>query len=479
MYKDIYTAILKHCDFNTSIKLGLVCKVANNAYKEFTKDLYKEGKYTLKPTQAYTRDKFLRGYDVVLQAPYSYGKTAIGLSVAFHNWSLSLPNALTIIIVPSKALQVWKNEAIKMYGNQVYNSSDENSPLLIPHSQENSLHLSVMKNNKLTKKNVAILLSNSVCKKYTYLLNLFRKINIIIDEAHANNEWKLFIKDNHHYLFLSASEYKIQTTSKTKLKRIIIRDEIMNGKIPSVEYSVSQIKDIFEYIPSQNEEKVDLDMKPYCIKIYNLCKNLGEGNDVIFCPGGSCYDKVKSYLYKVCSVLNKDYYEYDPKKKSKFDTLIDFEKSSNSILLIAHSQSESISINASRAFIIRGDWVNQERINQMIGRLTRTTNKNKNIKIFHVVPGGLPKLKLIYSDACNKVGIHNGVSSLNSPALYNAFKIINMVVKVEDAKPIDIVVLCNQNCNKNKELYDLWLSNKFESSFTKEQKMKIIDDSYF
>ncbi|HOY14937.1 MAG TPA: hypothetical protein PLY70_17440, partial [Saprospiraceae bacterium] len=154
----------------------------------------------------------------------------------------------------------------------------------------------------------------------------------------------------------------------------------------------------------------------------------------------------RKYFGKICEKLNRDYYEFKQESKLKFDQIKKFEESSNSILIIAHSQSEAININADGAIVIRGDWVNQERINQMIGRVRRTTNKNNSIPIYQIVPKGYPNLKTIYTNSCNKTNVHNNNSSIPPDFLFQAFRFLNYLDPgMKNLKPMDIVILCTQN----------------------------------
>ena len=125
LYKDFFNSIFQWCDERTKCILGSCCKKAWEALIENRKNC-KSGTYNLKPLQNFIREQILY-FNIIFQAPMSYGKTATGLCAAFNGWKLNLRredriNKLCIIIVPSKAIGVWKEEAIKMFGKEILNA---------------------------------------------------------------------------------------------------------------------------------------------------------------------------------------------------------------------------------------------------------------------------------------------------------------------------------------------------------------------
>lgn len=502
LYKDFFNLIFQWCDERSKCILGSCCKKAWEALIENRKNC-KAGTYTLKPLQNFIREQILY-FNIIFQAPMSYGKTATGLCAAFDGWKINLKREnnkninLCIIIVPSKAIGVWKEEAIKMFGKGIYNKSYK-SPLLIPLCTENNDHIKTLMNKKVSKRTFAILLSNTVCHKYKDILqDNFKNLFIIVDEAHTGNEWRRYLNNRNKYLLLSASPVNKKDIESNigNTKYYVAGEENMKGKIPDLDFKIVNTNEIEMGLHNMNSE---LNMKTYCMEIYKILKTLKDKNIAIFIPGGRPLENSRRYFAKICEKLDRDYYEFKQESKRKFEEIKKFEESSSSVLIIAHSQSEAININADGAIVIRGDWVNQERINQMIGRVRRTTNKNNCIPIYQIVPKGYPNLKTIYTNACNKLGVHNNNSSIPPDFLFQSFRYLNFLDPgMKKIKPMDIVVLCTQNIgprinlnptptdnvkesSSNKiedNLLKGWLKSENESAFSPEEKKKILNSLY-
>ena len=219
--------------------------------------------------------------------------------------------------------------------------------------------------------------------------------------------------------------------------------------------------DEVEFTPTAIKER-DLNIDIYIKNIEYLLSQTKNCRIVIFCPGGDPY---KMFLLKIPVICKK--YELQFFDFSNLLTVSKFENNPNSVLMISHSQSESININAEMCICIRPDWVNLERIGQMIGRTLRTTNKNKNVYVYHIMPKGYPKFKVIYSNMYSSIDLRSSVNDINSGELINAFKILNLLDPgLTKVTPYDIVAICNQHHNEFHNILLWW----------KEQKSSISDE---
>lgn len=106
LYPDIYAYILLLIEPSQYYKYKLVSKL----FKEIIEGLSNEGKYRLSITQQrICRRVIASASNTIIQAPLSFGKTVVGLTLANHN-------TRTIIVASHQVLEHWIREAKQMYG---------------------------------------------------------------------------------------------------------------------------------------------------------------------------------------------------------------------------------------------------------------------------------------------------------------------------------------------------------------------------
>jgi len=455
---DIYTCLFNFLDSKSIAMLTVVNKLSKEAFQKRKDNFTFAGKYRLKHCQQYIVKLISQGYNIGLSAPMSWGKTAVGLASALCNYKTERSGPVWLIVVPSKAIHTWKDEVVKMYGYEMFKVHDINSPIVIINSSVSKVHNSITHLSGISKFTHLVIVSGS-----KHNLQYDTDFNLVVDEAHTCNKWKKLYSSSHKkkFLLLSASttnedEYVPVTKNN---KRIEIVWDHTSGVVPIPIHNY-YIVDKIEKRPVPIKSRV-INTSIYVEAVENLIKQARNVRTVIFLPGGMYYDDLAHKITNICTMYGNTVHHY-----SSTATLARFEKYLNSVLLITHAASESININAELCITIRIDWINNDRIIQTIGRCLRTTNPNKNVHVFHILPDCYPKYKVMYSNACGLVG---GLpcEELEPIGLINAFKMLNIVTN--DYTPADIVAVCDQ---ENKFKIEWW--KKQQSNVPDNLKLKMI-----
>lgn len=163
LHTDIYTCFYHWLNSRDSAVLANSCKLAWNTYQTRKDPSTMAGKYRLKPGQQYTVKLMNEGNNIVLSAPMSWGKTAAGLACALKNYQ---PGSVRntdpwIIMVPSKAIETWKNEAIKMYGPSIFLAKNVYSPIIVPSSDISKVHNIVNQLSNISPYTHVVIISGS------------------------------------------------------------------------------------------------------------------------------------------------------------------------------------------------------------------------------------------------------------------------------------------------------------------------------
>jgi len=453
LYPDIYRAIAKFCDIKTQYNLARTCKTFWTTYNEDLR--LKIGNFNLKRCQVITL-KYLYKYGRVrLNAPIGYGKTAIGLACIFKDYKLNEPrkDKLWIILVPPKAVGTWKSEAEKIFNkNTIFRPNTLESPLLILDTKYSKQEL--RSEEDLSPFTWAIVISTYKYSKYASFL--FNNINIVVDEVHTGNRWYRFLEFNFDKcLLLTGTRIDYESMinySVPNLKNLEIiwasRDEEV--PIPIHQYLLTEE---IEMGKTRIDEK-EIDYKKYIVKIEYLLSNFKNIKVVIFYPN---YHFDKMIIQEIKSLAEK--YLYTFYVYQKINDIEKFEKEKKSILMLSHTYSESINISAEACISIRIDWMNPDRINQIIGRVLRPSNRNRYVYIYHILPNGFPKYKVMYSTSFYKCDIKLSSKEVNVGQLLESFKILKMFDStLKQITESDIVAVCNQDYNPM--LLDWWLKQK-------------------
>ena len=418
------------------------------------------GCYTLKRAQLQIRNLMLENepHHIIFQAPMSYGKTATGLSIALHNWTPGSwrVGGVWLIVVPSNAVDTWLKEAQKMYGPVVYQSGSEQSPLLIP--QKSKIHAAMAQPNQFTR---AIIITMGM---RTFQGSLAVNTHIIFDESHKKNKVEKFVKPDRKALMLSASDTKDEI-NYVHFRTFFVPDVCVQQHLPTPVFHMMLTDKMQLHFNKPNDRDFEvLDYVRYVQAILN--KNLGRV--VVFCPGPTA--KFKE-MFAHLTAANPT--RLVTKFAKSTAVITKFERSGCGIMMVPHSASEAININPDCMIIIRGDWVNKERINQLIGRGLRTTNPLKYVNIYHVLPNGMPRLRTLYTNACLMHNVHLDQVKSMKERLVCSFRLMNVLDEgLKATTSADMVAIINLNDWPVQEMYDWWITQK--SAYSDELKKKVL-----
>ena len=470
LYKDLFTIISQHCDTSSLVNLACSCKCFWDAYisGNYKKQL---GNFKLRYIQTIIAERVHKGELINLNAPISYGKTAIGYGCIFFDSSPFKPRTgnIWIIIVPTKAVETWKQEAIKIFGKEIFDRKNPyTSPLLILNTKLSPYHNRlILSDTNLTQSNHIILISNNKTKRFI----LTQNYNLIVDEAHTNSLWHKNVNTKViKSILLSASLIHDADLEKMltqmKYKSITVGWTQANN-IPSINF-------FYVDTPEYTYGKVLLkgryiDQDIYIGKIDYLLSQMKSCRVVIFYPPGDAYENIYSPLNQVCTKYNFSLVVYNT-----LQSVIKFESCMNQVLLISHTESESININAEACICIRPDYLNLDRINQMVGRVLRSTNPNKIVYVYNITPKGYPKYKTIYANSHYLCNVTLNDKDIEPDHLLTGFRTLYSYDKtLSKITGYDIIAICNSSHSKNSQILSFWLNKP--SFFTEEMKKLIFD----
>ena len=438
-------------------------------------------KLQLRTAQAFIRQQFRKNKQhIVFNAPPSYGKSVTGLCVVFDRWELgkNRPEGrkLWIITCPGKAIDTWQKEAIKLFGKDIFLSKSSDSPLLIP-SKVPKLH-KIDNLDEISDKTWAILVSTATKSSifiHEGLAGLACRCDIIIDEAHLKGKKILQVyscfRVKNSCLLLSASPINYTRQREiAKFRRFEISDESFAGNKPTA---------IFSFHKTTEEERVTygvgdrtiLRIKEYAEIIKQLQR---EHQDRIAVFYHNDKDKLTlKELKKILTETGIKIYKFTDSTR----VISTFQKEKTAFLLVPSAKSEAINIDCERCVIIRGDWLNPERLYQLINRCLRSTNINKYVYVHHVMPRIYPFIKLKCAEAYfnynKKIGDNYNmrliVAGFSTLCLYD--KNFN---RVKDA---DIIALTNLQNIRNEKMLEWW--KKQPSLFADNVKQQMLLPSFF
>lgn len=476
---DLQGLFYNYLPVTDSCSLACTTRLGNFLYQEKTRSLRQAGNYILRPRQSEIRD-FLattESGNYLIQAPTSYGKTAIVLSLVFRDWAPDTPRTgpLYVAIVPPKAFLTWINEAMKMYGPGIYNKKTGDSPLIACLSICSPIHNNMYSSTAnlatvLHPNTRLVLLSNKTC---TSRHSTFIGSRVIVDEAHTCHQWKIFLGHPGYKWTLLMSASVIYTDISID-RKFVLGDKINSGRVPTAityMYLVDGVGDE-SYKPIDIKFR-DIDIPVYAQAVASSVLALKDSRRiVIFLPGGKIFKSIFPYIKAYMDQMNREVLVFT----KSLNRIHQFESSSNpSVLLLSHELSESINIDAEAAICVRGDWVNTERFGQMISRILRITNPNKTVNIIQIAPSGFPQYKVNYAECCRLMGVHTSGEQISAGELIMAYRVIRAYgYDANTVTPADVVAICNQDHDpqNKKKLLTWWRTQK--SVFTSAQQETIL-----
>lgn len=476
---ELFSYFFDSLSLSDNCALACTHQAAHIQFQKKTRPDRLAGCYLLRPHQADIRNTLAQTKDgnYLIQAPVSYGKTAIALSLIFGDWEGGKPRTgpLYVAIVPPKAFLTWINEATKMYGASIFAAKSADSPIVaclgITSKVHNQLYSTTGELSNILHPNTRlVLLSNKTCLRRW---ELFAGSRVIVDEAHTCHQWREFVERPQYswILLMSASEI---TTPLAITKTFHLKDKINEGRVPSTITYMYIVKgegeETYKPVPIKSRT---LDIELYAHAAASSVASLSNAARIVmFLPGGEIFRLLLPYINAYMATLNRTVFVF----VRGLSIIHRFENCPNPcVLLLSHELSESININAEAAVCVRGDWVNVERFGQMLSRVLRITNPNKCVQIIQVVPEGYPQYKVNYADCCRQLGIHTSGEQIQDGELLMSYRIIRAYGKdINSVTAADIVAICDQNHSpENKtRLLEWWRTQ--QSSFTPEQQNTLL-----
>ena len=422
---------------------------------------YVSGAYELKPIQGYIREEMSRGIQhIIFRAPLSYGKTATGLATAFRDWEFGKMRGEGVrpwlIIAPSSVVDVWTKEAQSMFGPRIFSAKSLDSPLIAMNKSD--VHRTLTPEN-LSPFTFAILISTNTRTNYRWLV---QDCDLILDEAHKHHNCKDWIRDDRSVLLLSASPFG-KNVNDIKFRLISVPDSCVIEKVPTPIFRIVPTPGNEVTLSAMGERGADPVYIDYTLALLaQLPKRV-----VIFCPGNLMDDLLQR--------LTQHLGIYRPILKFSKSTkvLVKAAQIPNSVIVISHAVSEGINVVCDDVIVIRGDWLNKERINQLLGRCLRTINPNKFVTFHQLVPHGIPRLLTLYTNACLTYRLHLKQETANVDLLTSGFRLMMLLdPNLEKTTPADIIAIVNMAKLPPKEMLDWWKDKK--SGYNPELQAKII-----
>lgn len=424
-------------------------------------DLIKEkvdlrmGLISLQPSQWYIKESFSMKEDGIhyIQAPMSYGKTIVGLAIA------SSPNQRYLICVPPKALATWIKEAQKMYGPGVIQPKNPAcSCILVAYNSTHPRHNDYVKAGTFTDYNKIILTTTMVFQQSRYLKNI-NNFRLIIDEvATGSLAEQLPSTDVFKWICLLSANYRPGVYTS----QIIVKESHIQSNLPTTDAYYWKIPSASEAERTNYARVGDQLIRikemeaEYCKTLYEILKNPANGNKmVIFFPAGQPLEHLKPYLQTITQHLGITFHYFD----KSLDVVEQFHRCQfRSVLLSSHNNSEAVNIHADSVCVLRPDWLSFKRVKQLVGRVLRSYNPHKMVKIHYITSEGIGFFRSVLANAIRSVDIDpNGIEPPSvSDVVLECALLKHAGYNYYELPPIDLLAIF---MSSNKQIYNEWKSS--------------------
>jgi len=408
---DIYVMLSQFLDFRSVARLGVVCRTSQAGIIRYKS--CQLGSIRLSFEQAKIRDAVAQMPNAsppnifVLRAPMGFGKTIVGLSMAFANLK---DGHRYIFIVPPAAYSTWVTEVGKVFGPSA-RSILPTSQILFAHSSVPH-HYAHMKEAFAAASVEAIphlwpnvrAVITTACAGLGVSLMQTWATRAIIDEAHNAPKHTWGEVSNIGWIAcLSAN------TTTPDLKHTLWRD---NGQRCSHMVAASSMVGVVPVaVPSQvliapyDRERCDLgtqhekkywyssNIEEYVNALFMIFSTIPKGRVVLYLPDGDTSDQLVTAAARYAKGWKLTQF------KNAVSKIQQFEQEDRSLLIAHHAKTVAINISATHLIIVRPDWVNPIRYSQLVGRVLRPLNNTASVGVFLVVPRGVPSIRARYSEA--------------------------------------------------------------------------------
>jgi hypothetical protein len=384
---DVIWEIMRHLSYRDLKNFSLVRKRIRTIYT--TRSAFETvGKITLYMGKKVVIDQMINSSKQIsiLNAPPSYGKTLVGIFLALRSYienpivgvQVKSNSERFVILVPTKTLKMWIDEIKNHLPHAIDIKSPRNSIIVIDDKKYpiHSDYLSSMSPGTLSERNKVIIHCHyRAYRKWWPGSNSIysNDMNVIIDEAHTGHvTYNTIAQGIQGRIFLLSA-------TKFNLPYYINRDDVHHINIPREE--------IKHNLPPLSIHCSTKDFKQI------LLRNIEKRDKIVI------FDHRTSIISQVKEIIAE---LPNPPKVFKFVSsmkyLNDFHRyPGKAILVTAYSKADvGISIKAEASILCNALDLGVQRIYQVISRIIRINNLNKNVFCTLLVAGdeNLARIKL-------------------------------------------------------------------------------------
>lgn len=358
----------------------------------------------------------------VLNAPPSYGKTIIGMLLAFNGYNIGdniNTNERVVIMMPPKAIRHWAEQFIKFWPNSIIKKDTINSPVVIINAGSYDF-------SAVSDKNKVFIVSLGLYATIRFN-DYFNDFTVIIDEYHTNRRCM-------NRLYMNTRVKKIYALSATNI--IPLRGDPIMLSLNRIDINHQILHDV---TPVGN-------ITPLWGERYNELKNALNKHDKLLILYTST-----EYDWQDPRLSNIKVYKF----KKALSKIHSFHKHNGKCILVAQYKDAdtSISINADAAILLDTSDISYARFHQSISRIIRITNNKDIVNIYchlHDIQD-YSNLAVMYCKL--KYGILLVKSDINKRARESMYRI--------DYKHLSLIQLLFYLMPKSRKLKNIYIKEGF------------------
>lgn len=407
---EIYELFSRFLDFRSVARLRAVCRAARNGLR--TRKRYELGQIRLSEAQAAIRDAVIEMPDgtpanlFVVQAPMGFGKTIVGLSVAFADLT---DGHRYIYVVHPAAYDTWVAEVIKVFG--------AGARAVTPATRIVFAHSSVPHHNALAKRtidsadggpgtplgpNVRAVITTNTSSVGLALIRSWAT-RVVLDEAHVTPShmwttistfpWIMALSANIVRPALAFNLWRGNGTSSWT-----VAAGTMEGVVPTAkprQVLVAPYEAEARQFSDSHNKRVYLEqnINAYVTALIGIFAGIANGRLVLYLPDGDASTEIINAAPQYAPGWLVTEFNRAVSKLHRFET------AARSILIVHHAKSVAINIHATHLVIVRPDWVNPVRYAQIVGRVLRPLGPTASVDAFLIVPRGVPAIRTAFAEA--------------------------------------------------------------------------------
>jgi hypothetical protein len=402
-------------DWRSMAAIATTCRAAYRVYENVIRATRARlGCVRLGLMQAAIRDEALQMpeagphetnyYEV--RAPMGFGKTIVGLSIAFAD-PCAGSAARYLFLVPPKAYDTWVREACRVFGQSTSKVTPETC-VLFAHSSVPAHYRAYRawraSGQKPGPVRAIVASSLNIGDFRAEMLARLRLTRAIVDEAHTLTRYvALGLSALRWVVLLSANAIKpFKDLAFRRAGGFTVAPGYLDGKVPPVAVRLvtvepcasSAFNEATQFVlPEAKRPLIEGNLEAYLDALGALLAEIGSGRVALYLPDGAAGDLIEEGLHGATGGWDCVVFRRAVSKIQRFHGL------DRVILLIRLAMSEAINILATHLVIVRPDWVNPTRYAQIVGRVLRPANTSERVALYVVVPRGAAGHRAVYYEA--------------------------------------------------------------------------------